>query len=331
MRRPNVKYYLSQLQDTKTKARLQRAGCAGWPCHDGYLCNFCLLRPEWTAEARLIPLQEEVCELRETVARLRQQQADVDTLERAERLVSSKHWSAEQETRLGTLNSMLEDSKARIEAQDAKRELQACQTVRDTLLAQLDAVQRRTEQKDRENSEIKQRVEGLSEALADTQRQLRFVERELADKRSTISDAMKEKGRAGHEARRLRTLLDAQNTELALRGEQVKALIVELQHRQDVERERDHFKDVANQRARLAKSIMLEVSEDVVLAERTRDEHVSALHKVHKENQLVKKQLLSQNTALAKLRSELTETRATLRALEEDEYPVASTKSVRPR
>mmetsp|Transcript_47802 Transcript_47802/g.113555 ORF Transcript_47802/g.113555 Transcript_47802/m.113555 type:complete len:373 (-) Transcript_47802:87-1205(-) len=320
MRRPNVKYYLSQLQDPVKVTELRRAGCAGWPCHEGYLCNFCLLRPEWTAEAKLVPLQEEVSALRETVALLRQQQADVETLDKAERLVASKHWSAAEESRLGTLGSMLEDSKARLEAQEAKRAQQACETVRDTLLAQLGAIQAGGEQKQRENSEIKQRVEGLSEALADTQRQLRFVERELDDKRSTIGDAIKEKGRAGHEVRRQKTLLEAQNTELALRGEQVKALIVELQRRQDVEKERDHFKDVASQRARLAHSIMLEVSEDVVLAERTRDEHVSAMRKVAKENTLVKKQLMAQNNALAKVRTELMETRAHLKAFEEEEH-----------
>jgi hypothetical protein len=37
--------------------------------------------------------QEEVAALRDTVALLRTQQADVETLDKAERLVASKHWS----------------------------------------------------------------------------------------------------------------------------------------------------------------------------------------------------------------------------------------------
>eukprot|EP00961_Rhodomonas_salina_P158848 2138483-Rhodomonas_salina.4 len=111
--KPNVQIYLKEIRKPEVALKLRRQGCAGWPCHEGYLCNFCLLRPEWTAEAQIGPMQEEIDELRHTVMRLRKQQSDVDTLKKAERLVTGKYWSAMEDNRLGTLNSLLEDSKAR--------------------------------------------------------------------------------------------------------------------------------------------------------------------------------------------------------------------------
>lgn len=113
--KPNVQIYLKEIRKPEVALKLRRQGCAGWPCHEGYLCNFCLLRPEWTAEAQIGPMQvlycglssqsrcpifhclcpthvstsrillfasqEEIDELRHTVMRLRKQQSDVDTYE----------------------------------------------------------------------------------------------------------------------------------------------------------------------------------------------------------------------------------------------------------
>ena len=115
--KPNATVYLKSIKDPSRADEIRRQGCTGWPCHDGYLCNFCLLRPEWIAESKVEPLEEELHDLRQTVVLLRSQQADVETLKKAERLVAGKHWSAQGDNRISTLNSMLEDSRARIEAQ----------------------------------------------------------------------------------------------------------------------------------------------------------------------------------------------------------------------
>jgi hypothetical protein len=53
----------------------------------------------------------------------------VETLKKAERLVEGKHWSSEQDSRISTLNSMLEDSRARLQAQEASARQVAAETV----------------------------------------------------------------------------------------------------------------------------------------------------------------------------------------------------------
>ena len=97
----------------------------------------CLLDSDHKA---IVP-QEEIDDLKKTVAMLRKQQADVETLQRAEALMSGNYWSAGEEQRLNSISSLLEESKARLEADDAHRATAAAETVRDTLMIQLAAVQ----------------------------------------------------------------------------------------------------------------------------------------------------------------------------------------------
>eukprot|EP00286_Rhodomonas_abbreviata_P028162 CAMPEP_0181313566 /NCGR_PEP_ID=MMETSP1101-20121128/14315_1 /TAXON_ID=46948 /ORGANISM="Rhodomonas abbreviata, Strain Caron Lab Isolate" /LENGTH=430 /DNA_ID=CAMNT_0023420525 /DNA_START=513 /DNA_END=1805 /DNA_ORIENTATION=- len=310
--RPNVQIYLQEIRKPDNSLKLRRQGCAGWPCHDGYLCDFCLLRPEWAAQAKIGPMQEEIDDLRHTIVGLRKQQADVDTLKKAERLVTGKYWSAMEDNRLGNLNSLLQDSKARLEAEEAVRGKIAAETAQASLLEQLTNMQEKLEQKERDVSTARQKTEALSESLTETQRELKFVTGELDQKRMMIADAIKEKGRAGHEVMRLKTLLSAQESELLVRGEQVKALIVELQKLQQLEREKEAFKLLAEQRASLALGVMDQVAEDIVLAERTRDEHAQAVRRLTKEQALTKKSMISQNNTMARLRTELAEAKTSL-------------------
>ena len=86
-------------------------------------------------------MQEEIDSLKQTVGLLRKQQADVETLQRAEALMSGNYWSAADERRLHSISSLLEESKARLEAADSKRAAVAAETVRDVLMLQLTAVQ----------------------------------------------------------------------------------------------------------------------------------------------------------------------------------------------
>jgi hypothetical protein len=75
------------------------------------------------------PLRLFLAKQTQTVVQLRKQQADVETLKKAERLVEGKHWSSEQDSRISTLNSMLEDSRARLQAQEASARQVAAETV----------------------------------------------------------------------------------------------------------------------------------------------------------------------------------------------------------
>jgi hypothetical protein len=254
--KPNATVYIKSIKDPDRADDIRRQGCTGWPCHSGFLCDFCMLRPEWIAESKVEPLQDEVSSLRQTVADLRAQQADVQTLKKAEALVAGKHWSAQQDNRIATLNSMLEDSRARIEAQEATARRVAAETVRDSLLLQLKTAQEKLATQDRDFGLSKQKVEALNESLADVQQQLRFANEELAEKRMLISDAIKEKGRFRDLARNLQSTIDVQNHELEVRGEQTKALILEVQRLQGVEDDRNRFKGLAAQRANIAQSIM---------------------------------------------------------------------------
>lgn len=305
--KPNATVYLKSIKDPECSDKIRRRGCTGWPCHDGFLCDFCMLRPEWIAEGKVEPLLEEVSELKQTIANLRAQQADVETLKKAERLVTGKHWSTESDTRISTLNSMLEDSRARIEAQEAKARCAAAETVRDSLITQLTTLQERMEEQERVLTGYKQKVEALNESLADLQHQLRFATSELAEKRMLISDAIKEKSRFRDMSRTLQSTIDVQNHELIVRGEQTKALILEVQRLQGVEGDRNKFKEIASQRAMIAQSIMDAVSEDVIMAERMRDEHTHQIRKLNKEIGSRNKSLQSLNTSMAKLRTENTQ------------------------
>ena len=307
--KPNATVYLKAIKEPDRADEIRRQGCTGWPCHDGYLCNFCMLRPEWVAESKVEPLLEEVGTLRQTVADLRSQQADVETLRKAERLVAGKYWSTQGDNRISTLNSMLEDSRARLEAQEATARRVAAETVRDSLMQQLSTLQERMAVQEKDFTHSKQKVEALSESLADVQGQLRFANEELSEKRMLISDAIKEKGRFRDLSRQLQLTIDAQNHELVVRGEQTKALILEVQRLQDIEADRDRNKDLAAQRAGIAQSIMDAVSEDIIMAERMRDEQTHKIKKLNKEVQNKNKTLQQQNTSMSKLRTELTESR----------------------
>jgi DNA repair exonuclease SbcCD ATPase subunit len=307
--KPNATVYIKSIKDPHRADEIRRLGCTGWPCHDGYLCNFCMLRPEWVAESKVQPLQEEVGHLRQTVADLRAQQADVETLRKAERLVAGKHWSSQGDNRISTLNSMLQDSRARLEAQEATARRVAAETVRDSLMQQLSTLQQRMAVQEKDFTHSKQKVEALCESLADVQGQLRFANEELAEKRMLISDAIKEKSRFRDMSRKLQLTIDAQNHELVVRGEQTKALILEVQRLQEIEKDRDRYRDLAAQRAGIAQSIMDAVSEDIIMAERMRDEHSHHIKKLNKEVQNKNKTLQQQNNSMSKLRAELTESR----------------------
>ena len=307
--KPNATVYIKSIKDPHRADEIRRLGCTGWPCHDGYLCNFCMLRPEWVAESKVQPLQEEVGHLRQTVADLRAQQADVETLRKAERLVAGKHWSSQGDNRISTLNSMLEDSRARLEAQEATARRVAAETVRDSLMQQLSTLQQRMAVQEKDFTHSKQKVEALCESLADVQGQLRFANEELAEKRMLISDAIKEKSRFRDMSRKLQLTIDAQNHELVVRGEQTKALILEVQRLQEIEKDRDRYRDLAAQRAGIAQSIMDAVSEDIIMAERMRDEHSHHIKKLNKEVLNKNKTLQQQNNSMSKLRAELTESR----------------------
>lgn len=326
--KPNATVYIKGIKDPGRADDIRRQGCTGWPCHSGFLCDFCMLRPEWIAESKVEPLQEEVSSLRQTVADLRAQQADVQTLKKAEALVAGKHWSSQQDNRIATLNSMLEDSRARIEAQEATARRVAAETVRDSLMLQLKTLQEKAATQDRDFGLSKQKTEALSESLADVQQQLRFANDELSEKRMLISDAIKEKGRFRDMARNLQSTIDVQNHELEVRGEQTKALILEVQRLQDIENDRNRFKGLAVQRANIAQSIMdagdcmqgvnvrdafclcrclaltqraVAVSEDIVMAERIRDEHSHHIRKLSKDIQGKNKTLANQNQSMAKV------------------------------
>ena len=307
--KPNATVYIKSIKDPARADEIRRQGCTGWPCHDGYLCNFCMLRPEWVAESKVEPLQEEVSILRQTVANMRSQQADVETLRKAERLVAGKHWSAQADNRMATLNSMLEDSRARLEAQEATSKRVAAETVRDSLMQHLTTLQQQMAVQEKDLTHAKQRVEALNESLTDVQRQLLFSNEELAQKRMLISDAIKEKSRFRDLARTLQLTIDAQNHELAVRGEQTKALILEVQRLQDIEGDRNRYQNLAAQRAGIAQSIMDAVSEDIIMAERMRDEKSHQIRKLNKDIQNKNKTLANQNYSMAKLRTELTETK----------------------
>ena len=305
--KPNAIVYLKSIKEPERAEEIRRCGCSGWPCHDGYLCDFCMLRPEWVAESKVEPLQEEVSQLRQTVADLRKQQADVETLKKAERLVTGKHWSTESDSRITMLNSMIEDSRARLEAQEATAKRVAAETVRDSLLVQVTTLQQDMAKQERELTLSRQKVEALTESLADNQHQLRFANGELEEKRMTVSDAIKEKSRYRDVARNLQATLDVQNHEIMVRNEQTKALIEEVQRLQDVEKDRDKFRDLAQQRAEIGQSIMDAVADDIVMAERTRDEHWHQIRKLNKDLSTKGKTLANQNNQMSKLRSDLTE------------------------
>ncbi|EKX52801.1 hypothetical protein GUITHDRAFT_150441 [Guillardia theta CCMP2712] len=218
--KPNALLYLKKIKEPGFAAELKRKGCSGWPCHAGFLCDFCMLRPEWIAESKLEPLNEEIAELKQSIIILRKQQQDVETLERAERLVAGKYWSKSDEERKMTLNSMLEDSTARVEAQEATRAKIAAEKVRDSLLDQLSRVQEKVKLQEKDNTSLKQQVMALQQTLEESRRKLNFVEKDLEDKRSMISEAFKEKSRATTEARRLKLEVEATNMEIAVKNEQ---------------------------------------------------------------------------------------------------------------
>jgi chromosome segregation ATPase len=92
-----------------------------------------------------------------------------------------------------------------------------------------------------------------------------------------------------------------------VRNEQTKALIEEVQRLQDVEKDRDKFRDLAQQRAEIGQSIMDAVADDIVMAERTRDEHWHQIRKLNKDLSTKGKTLANQNNQMSKLRSDLTE------------------------
>jgi len=313
--KPNATVYLKSIKEPMRADDIRRQGCTGWPCHDGYLCNFCMLRPEWLAESKVEPLTQEVSDLKQTVANLRAREADVETLAKAERLVAGKHWSSQADNRISMLNSMLEDSRARIEAQEATARRVAAETVRDSLLLQLTSLQDGMALQERDLGQAKQKVEALGESLTDAQRELRFANEELKEKRMIIGDAIKEKGRFRDLSHKLQSTIDVQEHELAVRGEQTKALIVEVHRLQEIEGDRDRFKGLASQRASIAQSIMDAVSEDVIMAERMRDEHSHHIRKLGKEIQTKNKNLANQNNSMAKLRTELTESKRHVSAL----------------
>lgn len=313
--KPNATVYLKSIKGPERADDIRRQGCTGWPCHDGYLCNFCMLRPEWVAESKVEPLTQEVSDLRQTVANMRAREADIETLGKAERLVAGKHWSSQADNRISTLNSMLEDSRARIESQEATARRVAAETVRDSLLLQLTSLQDRMTAQDRDLRQSNQQVEALGESLTDAQRELRFANEELKEKRMVISDAIKEKSRFRDLSRKLQSTIDVQEHEIAVRGEQTKALILEVQRLQEIEESRDRFKGLASQRASIAQSIMDAVSEDIIMAERMRDEHTHHIRKLGKEIQSKNKNLMSNNNSMAKLRTELTESKRNVSAV----------------
>ena len=59
--KPNALLYLKKIKQPGFAAELKRKGCSGWPCHAGFLCDFCMLRPEWIAESKLEPLNVRSC------------------------------------------------------------------------------------------------------------------------------------------------------------------------------------------------------------------------------------------------------------------------------
>ena len=176
-------------------------------------------------------------------------------------------------------------------------------------MQQLSTLQQRMAVQEKDFTHSKQKVEALCESLADVQGQLRFANEELAEKRMLISDAIKEKSRFRDMSRKLQLTIDAQNHELAVRGEQTKALILEVQRLQEIEQDRDRYRDLAAQRAGIAQSIMDAVSEDIIMAERMRDEHSHHIKKLNKEMQNKNKALQQQNNSMSRLRAELTESR----------------------
>ena len=42
--RNNVKLYLKALNEPNKLVQIRKKGCLGWPCQQGYLCDFCVLR-----------------------------------------------------------------------------------------------------------------------------------------------------------------------------------------------------------------------------------------------------------------------------------------------
>jgi len=305
--RPNVQLYLKKIQEPLNATRIRRQGCSGWPCQNGYLCDFCVLRPEWTAEARADALQAEADELRGQVAVLRKQQADVETLKRAEKMVAGKHWSEGKEKQLETIGGLVKDSKARLEAIEATRAKIAAQTVRDGTLQQLEALQARMNAKERELSKANQQVEALQQTLVVCQRDLRVSAEELKNKRIMVADAFKEKSRAAQEATRANARIEIQDQELVIKANQIVSLIERVEQLQSVERERDRYRELADLRAGLAQGVMDQVAEDIVFAERVRDEHVSTVKKLSKDNKETKRMMMDQQTVVAKLRSQVQE------------------------
>mmetsp|Transcript_40640 Transcript_40640/g.79570 ORF Transcript_40640/g.79570 Transcript_40640/m.79570 type:complete len:372 (+) Transcript_40640:45-1160(+) len=305
--RPNVALYLKKIQEPLNTTRIRRKGCAGWPCQDGYLCDFCVLRPEWTAEAKADALEREVHELRQQVSSLKSQQADVETLRRAEKMVAGKHWSQGQQDQLGTIGALVKDSKARLEAIEATRSRIAAETVRDGMLQQLEALQAKLNEKERLLSEANQTVSALQQTLSVCQRDLRVSAEELKNKRIMIADAFKEKSRAVQDVTRANSRIEVQDQELLIKAQQTAALIERVQRLNDIELERDRYSELANLRAGLAQGVMDEVAADIVFAERVRDEHVTTVKRLSKENKDTKRMMMDQQTVVAKLRSQVQE------------------------
>jgi hypothetical protein len=193
--RPNVQLYLKKIKEPNNLTKIRRQGCSGWPCQQGYLCDFCVLRPEWTAEAKADKFEAESEELRKEIKILREQQANVETLRRAEKMVSGKHWSQVEENRLESIGNLVQDSKARLEAISSTRAKIAAETARDGLMQQLTAMQERMNIKERQLSEANQRVEALQQTLSVCQRDLKTASEEIKNKRVLMAEAFKEKSR----------------------------------------------------------------------------------------------------------------------------------------
>ena len=113
-----------------------------------------------------VAVQEEVQELKRTVGLLRQQQADVAKLEKAERLMAGSYWSAAEEKRLSSLSNMLGESRSRMQAVEEEGKRVAAETVRDSLLEQLAAARHALEEKERDLTLARQRIDALSDTVA---------------------------------------------------------------------------------------------------------------------------------------------------------------------
>ena len=200
--------------------------------------------------------QEEISDLKQTVALLRTQQADVATLQRAEALMSGDYWSAAEEKRIHSISALVEESKARLEAADAHQTAAAAETVRDTLLLQLAAAHEACDARDRALAAARQRAEALSETAAALRVETAHLAAQLDATRALVADAIREKGRAARDAGRLAAVAAAQELELGVRDEQLRRALLAAQALQGVEADRDRYRALAAERAGLAQGIL---------------------------------------------------------------------------